>query len=159
MVHIEDSSDGQLLNVIDDAPVVLQIVEDAIPGPSGFALARRETSTTSPSLTTGQSNLGAIVLAKGYRVYAITTSAQARVRMYATVAAQSADVTRNTSTDPGPSSGVVFDVVTGNTNRFIFSPEALGASLELIPTTLVPITITAMVDGPVTVTVLWVPTE
>jgi hypothetical protein len=128
-------------------------------GVSGFTLPRRTSFQTTPSLTIGESNLGAIAMAKGYRVYAVTTSAPARVRLYSSITAQGADVTRSPSIEPGPGTGVVLDAVTPDTNRFALTPQVQGASLDYIPTSNVPMTITATVAGPVTVIVLWVPTE
>jgi hypothetical protein len=162
---ISDAPNG--LTIVADAPTVVQVIDQpyvldivvgALPGPSGFALPRR-TSTVTSSATDSSAHFVVIALALGYRVYAVTTSVAARVRLYSTAAGQIADVARTTSVDPGPGSGVVLDLVTPNSGQFILSPEAMGASLESIPSVNIPMTISATVAGPVTVIVLWVPTE
>lgn len=67
-----------------------------------------------------------VVIAKGYAVYKITTSAASWVRMYTSVAARTADSTRSQYTDPQPGAGVIAEVITTGANTVLISPGAIG---------------------------------
>lgn len=140
--------------VVEDSPNTVVIVENAllIPG------LPRQVAQVTLTLLGGQV-LSTIPFAIGYRVYEIQTSIPARVRLYDTVAHQTADLPRTVYIDPPGGSGVVLDVVTADSTLFPLSPQVLGASLESVPSVDIPMTVTATATGLVTVTVTWVRTE
>lgn len=107
------------------------------------ALTRRyETELATSSLAENAVWSSTVDLAKSYRLLHISTSVPARVRMYATVAQQIADVDREIGTDPVGDHGLMFEYVTvPETLSAILSPTVDGVSFELVPS-IVPISIT-----------------
>lgn len=128
-----------------------------------LAPSRATATATTSSLAAGASDSSTtITLAKGYVLYSIQTSRPARVRLYETAAAQTADASRAVGVDPVSTAGVVLDYVTpaGGT-AYSLSPQVMGTNLESTPSTSISMTVTNndTTTGTVTVTLVWVRTE
>lgn len=107
------------------------------------ALEARSVGTYSaPSMASGAQSTGLIVLGLGYRLYRISTTAPARVRLYTTAAARDADLDRLRGTDPGPGSGLILDYATTSSLLSApLSPLVDGFNGESIPSRNIPITV------------------
>lgn len=80
--------------------------------PTASAFTRASVTYTTAILITGAREVGLIPLAAGYRLYTVTTTRAARVRLYENVTKRDADLTRAAG-DPVPAnSGLMFDYVT-----------------------------------------------
>jgi hypothetical protein len=123
----------------------------------------RKTAThTTSSLANNASEQSTISMATGYRLLKISTSVAARVEIYTTAAAQTADASRAVGTDPGVGAGVILDYVT--TSGLLtaeLSPMVDGFSLESSPSTSISLTTTNLSGstGTVTVTLTYIRTE
>lgn len=127
------------------------------------ALADRLTATvTTPILATGASWSGLITLAVGWRLYRITTSRPARIRLYGTAAKRDVDAPRPVGTDPTGDHGLLFEYVTytGVLGTYL-SPLVDGASFESPASSAVPVTVENKDTGAGTVvlTLIYVRTE
>lgn len=122
---------------------------DAAPPP----LVLRTGTYTSGALAAGAAGSATIDLAAAFRAVAVTTSVPARVRLYATAAAQAADVARAVGTDPGYGAGVILDVLTTGSGELYLTPEPTGHSRETPPVAAIPITVNPVTAATVTVTV------
>lgn len=132
------------------------VLADLSGGSSAGAVNERATVTvTTGVLLAGQSELGVLPMAKTYRVFALSTSKSARVRLYATVADQAADVNRVTGVDPDWESGVLLDFVALEGHDYTLSPFVDGMSLDEPPSASIPMTTTKLTGpaGPVNVVV------
>ncbi len=99
-------------------------------------------------------------MAKSYWVLGIQTDRQARVRLYLTAAARTADANRPVSTDPTSDAGVVLDYVTGGTGYYSLSPLAGGYNNDSPATTTVYASVTNYGStGTVTLTLNWLKAE
>jgi len=131
--------------------------------PPGSSLPVRTTANhTTASLANNAVEQSTITLAKGYRLMHIQTDVPARVRVYTTAAAQAADATRPVGTDPAAGTGVILDYVTTTSVLAAdLSPFADGASMESVPTTAIPVTVTNLSGAThtVTVTLTYIETE
>lgn len=124
------------------------------------APARTTAQVTTGSLANGASEDVTFTLAKGYRIISITTSRAARVRVYTTAAARTADASRATTADPAADAGVILDYVTSDTSAHSLSPQADGSSLESSPSASISASVTNMGStGTVTVTLTYLATE
>lgn len=127
--------------------------------PTG-AYTRTTVVYTTASLATDASETGTVTMAIGYRLLKIETSRAARVRVYTTAAARTADAARAIGTDPTGDHGLVAEVVTGATLSYMLSPTVDGVSLESTPSTSISIAITNKGStGTVAVTFTWIRTE
>ncbi len=127
------------------------------------ALPRRATATaTTASLAAGAATSAtSITMMPGYRLYSIGTSRPARVRLYTTTAARTADLARAVGVDPASDAGVVLDYVTADANVHTLSPLVDGANMESTPTATIAMTVTNLDvgAGTVVVTLVYLPTE
>lgn len=138
-------------------------------GAAGAAGANASTPTrttatyTTAALGAGGTETGTITLAKGYRLLRIQTSAEARVRVYSNAAARTADASRVVGVDPTAGVGVILDYLTTSGNGVStatdLSPVADGANTEAVPSTAIPLSVTATAAGAITVTLTYVVTE
>ena len=83
------------------------------------------------------------VNATGYKSYvllAITTDADAWVRVYSTAAARLADLNRSEGTDPLPGSGVIAEVRVNGTQ--MISPGTIGFNFETAPVNTIYLSVT-----------------
>lgn len=103
----------------------------------------RTTATyTTASLAAGAQEVGTIPMAKGYRLYAISTTVPARVRLYTTIGARDADLTRPVGTDPATGAGVILDYGTVATDLSDdLSPLVDGFDAKATPDGNIPIAI------------------
>lgn len=140
-------------------PVIHQDVEDAV---TDLRRSRTTASATTSSLAaTAEDSTTTIALAVGYRLYSIQTSRPARVRLYATAAAKTADAGRVLGVDPAADAGVVLDYVTPNTSVHSLSPFVDGANLEASPSSTISMSVTNKDSstGTVAVTLSYLRTE
>jgi hypothetical protein len=145
-------SDWVVVDVLGKQPAVASTV-------GGGGAAERVTCTaTTGSLAAGATDSGtSITVATDYTLYTIATSRPARVRLYQTAAARTADLSRPVGTDPASTAGVTLEFVTaGGGVTYPLSPLVDGASLETTPSSDIPMTVTNndSVTGAVTVTVV-----
>lgn len=122
------------------------------------ATANATTATLAPNAST---TLTSIVLATGFRIFDISTTKPARVRLYATTALQTVDLARAIGVDPDPGSGVLLDYVTDAGDIEALNPLVDGMSLETIPSATIPMTVTNLdtTTGLVTVAIGYLRTE
>lgn len=130
-------------------------------GAGSDLVRRRKTATyTTGALSALETEAGFITLAPDFRVLTVATNAPARVRLYARVVDQQTDMERAASTDPTPGVGIIMDFVTADV--LLSSPLAPipeGANLESPPRDSIPISVTSVNGGPITVTLTWVAEE
>ena len=105
---------------------------------------RKTVQATTSSLAAGATDSGkTLAVGKGCMAIKIETDYPAWVRIYSTIAAQTADVARDILTDPLPGSGVLLEVYTVSGALTInLSPAAHCYNLETSPGTTIPITVT-----------------
>ncbi len=112
-------------------------------GSSGSTIIREDIVFTSSSLTAGSSQQSTVAIDKSYLLLKIITDKPARVRLYSTAAAQSADLSRPVETEVTPGEGVLFECVTALGLLTInLGPLTNGCNLETTPTTNAFITVT-----------------
>lgn len=131
-------------------------------GLGGSTTATRSNVTvTTGSLANAASFTGSFAAALGYYVYKITVDQPSWVRLYTSVAAQSADSGRTIGTLPSATSGLVTEVIATTAGSVVISPAAVGFSDEATPTNQVPVTITNISGGANTIsaTVTYVNSE
>lgn len=103
--------------------VLLLITSRASSG--GGAGGTRTTATFTTASVANEANAtGTIDLGKAYRLYTITTSASARVRLYTTIAKRDADLTRPMGSVPLGDHGLILEFITDSSSGF------LGADLS-----------------------------
>jgi hypothetical protein len=88
--------------------------------------ARTSATWTTATLATGAVETQDVALAKTARLYKLTTTRAARVRIYATAAARAADATRLATVDPALDSGCELEVTTGATLSFILKEASFA---------------------------------
>lgn len=98
-------------------------------GPQGDSvyLGRNTTTVTVTSAAPGVEKPASVNLGPSYVLLAIQTSKPARVRLYATDAAATADSSRVVTADPSGSSGLVMEYVTTGTTKVPVAPVVIGA--------------------------------
>jgi hypothetical protein len=123
-------------------------------GPSGPFPSRATATKTTASLAVNASESGTVTLAKGYRLYRITTSAPCRVRLYSTTAKRDADISRPIGTDPTGDHGVMLEFVsTEGLLTADLSPVVDGFDGKATPDGAIPISVTNTGAGTVAITV------
>lgn len=133
--------------------------------PSGVQTkpAQRVTvSVTTASIGAGLTWTGTVALKLGYRLYSLATDIPARVRLYTTPTAQTADLSRATGVTPTGNHGVVLDATTASTLlSYALTPQIEGADLKATPDGLIPLTVTNLTaaTATVTLTLVYVDTE
>lgn len=121
---------------------------------------RRVTTYTTRDLTAGEIEKGFILLASDYRILYIQTSAPARVRLYTTQEDQDTDLSRAVTTQPNPGLGIVMDYLTAAVLlEAPLSPVPEGATFTNPLSTNIPISVTSVSGGIITVTLTWVAEE
>lgn len=134
-------------------------------GAGGYVPPERRIAVyTTGALAVNEPEKGLIEMGSRFRIQYITTSAQARVRLYARVMDQESDFGRPILYDPPPHLGIIMDFLTAT--EFLdapLSPEPEGSTFGTAPNepgaTTVPITVTAIDGGSVTVTLTYVHLE
>lgn len=103
-------------------------------GGSGSLQARTDVAGTSSNLAndTTDSNVN-LTGFKSYVLLAVTTSADAWVRLYTTAASRANDLNRGEGTDPSPGSGVIAEVRVDGTQQI--TPGTIGFNYETTPNT------------------------
>lgn len=122
---------------------------------------RLTTSVTTASLTNTSLEQTTISIATGFRLLSITTDRPARVRVYDRAAKQTADASRVLGVATPLDAGLILEYVsTAEALTATLSPEVDGHSMEVVPTSAIPITITNLGStGTVTVGFSYVVTE
>lgn len=131
--------------------------------PVGGSGRQTATATTSSLAPNAVDSTTTIAMSKGYLLYSIATSVPARVRLYTTAAACSADLSRAAGNDPLSSAGVVLDYVTTTANTvYPLSPMVFGANEESSPSSSISMTVQNLspaTTATVTVTLVWLKEE
>lgn len=115
---------------------------------SGGIIASRQTVTlVTGSLAPGQTENLTVALAKTFALSKIVSSDLARIRLYSTAAARTADASRPATISPtvGTQHGVILDLNMQNSPQdltWILSPLAYGANDETVPSTAISYAIT-----------------
>lgn len=130
---------------------------------AGGGLQSRATVTyTTASLATNATETGTVTMAIGYRLLHIATDKAARVQIYSTTAARTADASRPIGTDPTGNHGLMLEyVTTASVLAADLSPFVDAASMEGTPSTSIPIRVTnlSVSTGTVATTLTWIRTE
>ena len=123
--------------------------------PGGGTLGVRAVAEAgTDNIGAGVTEQTAITLAHSYTLYQITASGPARVRLYASLPQQAADVNRPAEVAPAGDHGVLLDVtLTATSLARAMTPALGGASLDTPPSVNIPITVTNLGPGPAAVTV------
>lgn len=102
---------------------------------SDISLQSRITvSTTTGTLPNNSSAYPNITgAAKSYLLYSIQTDRAAWVRVYTTIAARSADASRDIDVDPLPGSGVLAEVITNQATTIPMTPATMGFNMDATP--------------------------
>jgi hypothetical protein len=145
---ISDGTNSQVLTTNGSGTFTFQ---DASGG-SGLQSRSTSTGTTGSLADAAQADLD-ITGFKSYLLATITTNRAARVRLYTTAAARTADASRAEGTDPAADAGVIAEVITTGSETVTISPGALGFNLEGPPTTTIPCRVTNKSGGTNTVQV------
>ena len=116
----------------------------------GLSSRSTATGTTGSLADTAEADLD-ITGFKSYMLLTITTDRAARVRLYTTGAARTADASRAEGVDPTSDAGVIAEVITTGAQTVTISPGALGFNLEGTPTTNIPTRVTNKSGGTSTV--------
>jgi hypothetical protein len=126
-------------------------------GPAGGFAPRATATATTASLANGATDsAGTISLGTTYRLLSIQTSRPARVRLYTTVAARTADLSRAVGTDPASDAGVALEYVTVDTAAHSLSPMVIAASMEAAPVSAIPMSVTNNGSvGTVNISLIW----
>lgn len=123
-------------------------------------LIARTIASASMNLASGASGIMGLNLGLGYRLYGINADRPARLELYASSAYQLADAGRAAGVDPTGNHGVILDFFAPDTNRWALTPLVDGASMEAVPQTAIPITLTNRgTTGVVTVQIIYARTE
>jgi hypothetical protein len=120
------------------------------------------TATTSSLAANAQDSTTTITLSKGYMLYSISTSRPARVCLYETSAAKTADLSRVRGVDPLSNAGVVLDYVTvAGSTVYTLSPIVAGINNEGSPSSTISMAVTNLDSstGTVVVTLVWLQVE
>ena len=121
---------------------------------------RRKAIYVTHDLQKGETEKGFIKMAMDFKVLYIETDFSARTRLYSTVQGREDDTMRDVATDPPPGMDIILDFVTATVLlKSSLSPIPEGANLEVAPSGLIPISVTSVNGGPITVTLIWVATE
>lgn len=146
-----------------DTPITAAALNTIEAGITAATHVRATATATTSSLAANASDSSQnITLGQGFTALSIRTTRPARVRLYSTAAARTADLSRAIGTDPASSAGVILDYVTIAANTtYSLSPLVTGANLEASPTDAISMTVTNLdsTTGTVTVTVVWLRTE
>lgn len=132
--------------------------EQGIPGT--MAGVRQTATLTTASLATNASENGTVTLAKTFELLGLTLSQGARVRLYSTADARTADQSRDTATPPTPGAGVILDVALEDAASQTLNPHAHGASMETVPSAAIAYRVQNLgTEGPVSITFQYIPKE
>lgn len=133
---------------------------DGAQGPPGPLLSRKTATFTTASVADAAADMGTVTLAPGYRLLRIATDRAARIRLYTSTAARTADTSRPAGTDPTGDHGVMLDMVTTSGDLDWGLSPAVDGYLDTVGTA-VPFAVTNLSGstGTVTVDLTWVQTE
>lgn len=121
---------------------------------TNFEATQRVTEVlTTPVIAAGAAWQSSIVLGKGWRIYKIVASSDARVRFYGLVAGQTADAARAFGAGADPGNAVLYDEqYQAGANSLVRYPMLNGASCESSPTSAIPVTVNNLGGSPAAVT-------
>jgi len=121
--------------------------------------SRSRTDYTTQLTQAGAHEISRVRLGLSFQILHISMSAPARVRLYSRVDAQEADLGRLITDNPVVGAGVILDVLTGDTLDLDIMPVIAGSNMEVHPTPEIPVTVTPIATGVVSVTFTFVRTE
>ena len=128
--------------------------------PGALAVGRQDAQSTTPNLATNATHNGTLPLTRSFEALAVTLSQSARLRLYSTSAARTADASRPTSTPPTPGAGVILDIALTEAGTQTLDPHAHGANMEATPTANIPYALTNLgASAAITATITFVPKE
>ena len=120
----------------------------------GVGLTSRTTVSGSASAvssgTTATINISGF---KSYVLYKIQTTTSSWVRIYTDQASRTADLSRNSSTDPGINAGVIAEVITTASGSVAIAPGVHGYNNESSVTANIPVSVMNMGSSTATITV------
>lgn len=144
-----------------DIPQFDETVGGYVPGPAPLGQARRDiVSYTTAVLGVNEAEMGMITMSSVYRLLWIQTNAPARVRLYELTSDQLRDYGRPLTYDPYPGLSIVLDYLTSTELLSApISPVATGATFDTPLSAHVPITVTSVNGGAITVTLTFTALE
>lgn len=129
-------------------------------GSGGGAAVRADATYATGALAAGEAEKGRITMSTYYSVVYIRTNAAARVRLYVSTGDQNGDYGRPITYDPAPGLGIVMDFLTdASLLQAPLTPIPEGVTFDSTLGSGVPITVTSVDGGPVTVTLTWINQE
>lgn len=152
---------GWLRCAVGTTGQVLQVTGGGLPAwatPAFIAPLRQSLTVTTTSLSPGGSDATQVITCgNSSLLLSLTPSHPCCVRIYATVAAQTADASRSQTSDPPSGTGVLFEAITTAANQEILvSPSAFLYSLESSPGTSISITVINNDNATETITLTYV---
>lgn len=100
-------------------------------------------SITTTNLASDENYLSGIAIAKSFILVKVSSSRPTRIRLYSRGDKQAQDLNRNIGVKPVGQHNLILELLTvSNRLNYALSPQAIGASCEDIPVSLIPITIT-----------------
>lgn len=123
----------------------------------GGSPSRSTYPQTTGSLANNAVETGTMTIGKTFNALQVVVSDFARVRLYSTAAAATADVSRPFTTPPtvGTQHGVILDLnldSTGGVKTFVLAPSVLGSNMETSPSTSISYNITNLKGSTSTIT-------
>lgn len=121
-------------------------------------------SITTPVMNPGDRFVGILTMAKGFEIWSVATNAAARIRLYATKSAQTADLARPSSQGPGfgNEQGIIVDWYL-DTAPVVYeaNPYPSGRNADSPQSTSIYLTVDAIgvSSGKITITVTFVPLQ
>ena len=128
-------------------------------------LLSTNTAITTPVLSQNETFTTPVQLGRTFAVFQVSVSAPARVQLYSSAAAQTADAGRPITTAPtyGLATGLILDLnlLQANESAWALTPIAVGANTEQPRNPSAYLTVTNIVPSstPITVTIFYLPLE
>src|SRR5579864_775683 len=113
-------------------------------GNAGTAGVRATVTKTTASLANNATETGTVTVAKTFTMMKAVATVQSRIRLYSTVAARDADISRSIGVIVPPDSGLLLELVlnSGSILSYPLSPMIVGANLETSPSAAIAYSIT-----------------
>jgi hypothetical protein len=127
-------------------------------------LSVKNASITTPVLNPSQAYTSTLTLSRAFAIFQVTATAAARIRLYATAATQTLDLSRASTAAPafGTTQGLILDLTLDTSPyQWLCSPIPIGANGDspTSPASYITITQIAPMSGPITASVQYLPLE
>jgi len=127
-------------------------------------LTPKTASVTTAVISSGQNFTGILQTSRMFAIQSVTASGAARIRVYATAAAQTADLSRTSAQSPayGTTQGIIADVTLGaSPYMWLLTPVAVGTNGDspTAPQSYITISQLGSMSGAITATITFLPLE